>query len=275
MPFPVGAVIGAGAGLASSFINNAAQKKTNKDSQQWNEKMFNLQGERDMRNWTMTNEYNSPQSQMKRLQEAGLNPNLVYGNGSAVNTASEPHASAPASWSPQAPKTDLAGPVNTYFNTQMQGAQLDNLKAQNTVLLEEAMLKKASTRATLANAGLSEFDLGYKTDMRSTSADFQKEQLRGSQIGNSIKNIEAMYSEALQSARWDNLRVDTIQKEANTRNINLSREQIEATIQNIKNDAKLKQLEIDLRKNGISSSDPVYMRIMARYLAEHYGSLLK
>ena len=30
--------------------------------------------------WKMQNEYNSPKAQMQRLQEAGLNPNLIYGD---------------------------------------------------------------------------------------------------------------------------------------------------------------------------------------------------
>lgn len=39
-------------------------------------------------NWRLENLYNSPQMQMERLKAAGLNPNLVYGNG-AVATGGE------------------------------------------------------------------------------------------------------------------------------------------------------------------------------------------
>lgn len=42
---------------------------------------------RNQKAWREANEYNSPRAQMDRLKAAGLNPNLVYGNGSAVNTA--------------------------------------------------------------------------------------------------------------------------------------------------------------------------------------------
>lgn len=53
--------------------------------------------------WDMNNKYNAPVEQMKRLEEAGLNPNLVYGSGSVVgNTSSQP--TAPMM---QAPKFDL------------------------------------------------------------------------------------------------------------------------------------------------------------------------
>ena len=35
--------------------------------------------------WNMQNEYNSPKSQMKRMMEAGLNPNLIYGQMASSN----------------------------------------------------------------------------------------------------------------------------------------------------------------------------------------------
>lgn len=45
--------------------------------------------------WNLTNEYNSPAAQMKRYQDAGLNPNLVY---SQSNEASSPAAAAAPSF---------------------------------------------------------------------------------------------------------------------------------------------------------------------------------
>lgn len=48
--------------------------------------------------WNKQNEYNSPAAQMARLSQAGLNPHLVYGNGTvAGNTGSEmPKYQAPS-----------------------------------------------------------------------------------------------------------------------------------------------------------------------------------
>lgn len=270
-----GAIAGAAAGVGSSLINAGAQRRLNRESQAWNEKMFQIQDERDMRNWTMTNEYNSPQAQMKRLQAAGLNPHLVYGNGSAVNTSSEPHSSAPQSWNPKSPEIDLRSPVSDFFNIEMKTAQTDNLKAQNTVLLEEAMLKKAQTRATLANAGLSEFNLGFKTDSRGLSFEAMKEDVRSKTLGNYRSGIDNMWYEAVKAAQYGNLTQDTLLKAANTANVNLDRSRIQSTINNINNDSELKKLEIDLQKNGMSKTDPAWLRIIARYLNFKYGSLFK
>ena len=45
--------------------------------------------------WNLTNEYNSPAAQMHRYQDAGLNPNLIYGQ---QNTASVPQAASASSF---------------------------------------------------------------------------------------------------------------------------------------------------------------------------------
>lgn len=42
-----------------------------------------LNNQYDLAKWQLENAYNSPLEQMKRFKDAGLNPNLIYGNGSA------------------------------------------------------------------------------------------------------------------------------------------------------------------------------------------------
>lgn len=45
--------------------------------------------------WNMQNAYNSPQSQMERFKAAGLNPHLIYGQGSAGNASQMPSYNPP------------------------------------------------------------------------------------------------------------------------------------------------------------------------------------
>lgn len=69
---------GAIGSVASSIIGGYAQRSENKRAY-----------ERDVAMWNMQNAYNTPAAQMERLKDAGLNPMLVYGNGSVVgNTTS-------------------------------------------------------------------------------------------------------------------------------------------------------------------------------------------
>lgn len=45
--------------------------------------------------WNLQNAYNSPAMQMQRYKEAGLNPNLIYGQGSSGNAQQAPTYQAP------------------------------------------------------------------------------------------------------------------------------------------------------------------------------------
>lgn len=55
----------------------------------------NKQNEFNLEMWNKQNEYNSPQAQMQRFAEAGLNPNLIYSHGSNGNNAQAAQKNAP------------------------------------------------------------------------------------------------------------------------------------------------------------------------------------
>lgn len=62
-----------------------------------NWRMANFQYQKNLEQWYRENEYNAPDEQMRRLRNAGLNPNLVYGTGSVSgNTTTQgPRFQAP------------------------------------------------------------------------------------------------------------------------------------------------------------------------------------
>lgn len=70
-----GAIIAAVAGIVSMIISSEAQKSTNRETAQFQA----LQNEKYL---AQQQEYNSPKAQMARFQAAGLNPHLIYGQGS-------------------------------------------------------------------------------------------------------------------------------------------------------------------------------------------------
>lgn len=81
---PIGSAVTGVFGLAGSALNYHFQNKLIDKQNQFNLDMWNLQ-----------NEYNSPQAQMKRFEEAGLNPALMYSQGSAGNAPNAPIQSVP------------------------------------------------------------------------------------------------------------------------------------------------------------------------------------
>lgn len=79
-------------------------------------------------------DYNSPLQQMDRLKAAGLNPNLVYGNGATATMEGSVSPTAHSDYRPAS--IDAIGAANML-------AQNQNLQKQNDVLTNEARKKAA------------------------------------------------------------------------------------------------------------------------------------
>jgi hypothetical protein len=125
-------IIGAGANTISTISTNNAQRR-------WNEAMYNRQREDALADWARTNQYNSPLAQMQRFKEAGLNPNLIYGQ---TNMAQPVRSTDAKSWNPQAPAFNLGQIVDQYLQAKQAGASIDIMKEQKENL-------KASTEGKL------------------------------------------------------------------------------------------------------------------------------
>lgn len=152
---PLGtAAIGLGSSLISSafgsiFGDNSAKKQF-KYQQQLNREAF----QHDVDMWNRQNAYNTPSAQMERLQAAGLNPNLVYGNGGATNTASSAPTynagSAPDVSSARAAAASLANQgFNTALNFKLQQVQAANLQADTELKQTQGQLNQTNNELAL------------------------------------------------------------------------------------------------------------------------------
>lgn len=92
----VGTLLSAGLPVVGSLISNLFGAGNQANANRANMELAKYQYDRNLEMWNKQNEYNTPSNQMSRLREAGLNPNLVYGNGSVANTTnSVPQYDAP------------------------------------------------------------------------------------------------------------------------------------------------------------------------------------
>ncbi len=98
---PVGGFIG---GTGADYLQSMLDRKHSKDQLEFEmafnaeQAALNRQFQVDM--WNANNQYNSPQSQLQRLMYAGVNPNMMFGNGYNAVGASAPggsQASSPGS----------------------------------------------------------------------------------------------------------------------------------------------------------------------------------
>lgn len=92
----LGALSQLGGSFVSGLVTARGARKQFKNQLQLQQNEF--ENNREM--WNLQNEYNTPSAQIQRLDDAGLNPRLIYGNG----TASTGQASGAPSYSaPNAP----------------------------------------------------------------------------------------------------------------------------------------------------------------------------
>ena len=289
MPFPVDILGGLG-DIAGSLINAHSTARQNQLSRQWSEQQYSKQRADAIEFWNMQNSYNSPQEQMKRFQAAGLNPNLIYGQGNAGNAGSittpdvQPAQFRTPEWGNAVSAVGLHA-MNAIYDLDIKQAQVDNLKAQNDVIRNTALEKLQGMTESQTRVARNSFELQFAKDLRSTSADMKREQLRQLRIQNDLQipryaldaaRTSASVSEA--QARVKTMAEQRLNMEYQRAHTDADRQRIIADTRRIKSniaimqkDNTLKQLDIDLRRQGINPQDPMWARIVGRMLADLLG----
>ena len=117
----------------SDVKNKKAIRRQNAANKELAKYQYDLQLEQ----WNRANEYNSPKMQMQRYQDAGLNPNLIYGNGSS--SAGMAAQSAPSYERPNVEAVPLGMPntLNAVSSMLDQALKVSQIKktAQETANL--------------------------------------------------------------------------------------------------------------------------------------------
>jgi hypothetical protein len=127
-------LIGAVGGLLGGVLGGRQQRKNVRRQLAADKELAAFAHSQDIDMWNRQNQYNRPIEQMKRLEEAGLNPNLVYGSGSAAgNTAGQmpKYQQVRSDYSKVQPYFDPMSIIGAYQNIEQQNAQIDNVKLQN------------------------------------------------------------------------------------------------------------------------------------------------
>ncbi|WNK13148.1 MAG: DNA pilot protein [Microvirus sp.] len=178
---------GLGSALTTGIEAKTAKENTDKTNQA-NRELAEYSYSKDLEMWNRGNVYNSPTAQMERLKTAGLNPNLVYGNGAVGNTAGNlPKYNAPTMNYSYRPPVDPLAMIGAYQNFKIQNAQYDNLKAQNDVIKQEGISKRISNEYLGTSLFRSNVMKGQKIDKDATTLGWL---LRGGEEG-SMNNSNA------------------------------------------------------------------------------------
>lgn len=179
MAFPIAAVIGAGSQIFSSLLNAGSSRAAVNRAYDNTVALYERQRTDALADRAFENEYNSPAAQMQRLKDAGLNPNLIYGNGgsavsSSVNTRS---SSAPSQPVAQPLQLDLGGAVREFMQIQMMDAQTRQTEANINLINSTAKLRVGQAAYTEALNILT----GQKTQTEASK-------MRGIDLENQLKS---------------------------------------------------------------------------------------
>lgn len=148
MPVPIPLLVAGAGALGSafdSFMGSRTARMNTERTIQAQTDQANLAYQRSIEMWHMQNAYNSPAEQMKRFGAAGLNPHLIYGQGSAGNASSPPQYNAPnLQYRYEAPA--YGGAVGAILPTLMSvGTWMQNMR-QSEVQIQQSETNTEKTR---------------------------------------------------------------------------------------------------------------------------------
>jgi len=215
----------------------AVDAARNKRQWRYQQKAMDKQQQLNLETWNMQNAYNTPQAQMQRLQEAGLNPRLIYGQGSSA-----PNMAGPLQ-APEVPTRQATG-ATVPANKLMEYYQIRQMDAQyrNTTMATDLMQKTAA---------LKDLETGLK------NLNLMKETLRS-------KNYEGVVQTEQAMQRWVGLRSEEllINEQKKGRIMDQLGTMRDKQLTGLDLDNTFKQYRNDLAKLGIYSSDHPAMRVL-------------
>lgn len=288
MAFPWAAVAagsqagtGIGVPIMNAFMNKSAARNANNANirnfqledfskkLQWerenaySEKVWDMQNKYNEDAWHKMNAYNAPMQQMERFKEAGLNPNLIYGQQSStpsIATAQFGKNSSAGSSTKNAvtPNYDLSGipasiggAMSTMLNARESGARVNNLEAQNELIKQDAVKRAVEIQGIGTQNEISAIN---RDNLKKFSADMLETQLNKERTETQVL-LNRDQREAIQNS--------TNVAEAAERILSMQSKRITEA-----QERELRQFEINLRQMGINPSDPTWLRALTQFFQQ-------
>lgn len=269
-------LLSAGLGAVGSLIGNIGKaKKDRKAMQKANDQNIAFQRETNLQNkkwadesWDKTNAYNTPAMQMARFKEAGLNPHLIYGQGSEVGQQPATSGKAPeVNVLPSDTTVNEIGQsafnaAQSYVANKLQQTQINNMEKQNSLIDANIVNTNASTANTLANTARTSQQTSQSAQLWTNTVAQAEANLNTSLLSQNKIKADILSSEA--GTRLSNAQIDNVKQSISESGNRIKLMQIEGNNKAI--DTELKKLDVNLKRQGINPQDPAWMRIIGQLL---------
>lgn len=269
MPAWLVPAITAAASLAGNLFNINSTRKTNQAQQDVNSQLYDKQRADALTDWNKQNAYNSPSQQMQRFKEAGLNPNLVYGQMTNAPVVRSAEAKAPDFVAPRLDTQNVGNILGSYYD--IKSKELSLKQQEKAIEIANEDLKYKQRANTLGNSILpfqteaAELkNRKLKEDIQNTILDWTNKKYTSDFIGPRLEQMEQQTENLKTNNEYlkSQLEINKVIKDSKLAEIALTGAKLEG--QNLDN--KVKNLELRLRDLNLSPnliSDIIRMLVSA------------
>lgn len=272
-PSPLSPLASAGISMLGNTVGNFIQQGMSKSAQNQaydlSMKQYERQRSDALADRQFENEYNSPAAQMARLKAAGLNPNLVYGEGvQAAGQSSSARSSQVGHVQPiPTPSNPLSDGINTYLRAKLQDAQIDKI-------IQDTKTSSAQEYFIKAKEGTEAWK--YETEQQRYNSmrldNYLKEQTQGTNIEIRKQQLDKLIADTKFTLNQDerNAASNSMSLQEAMERILVMRQQraksqeemkqIGQQIDNLKQDYRIKMLDEEMSKMGIDKSSPSWLK---------------
>lgn len=244
--------------IISSLISANAAKKGSQRTNRQNKAAATLAFERDKEMFNLANKYNSPIEQMGRYKAAGLNPNLIYGQGNSGNAPNSlPQYNAPHMEGryPVFDVNSIAQGLGQYQDFELKQAQINQMEAQ-TKNVEQRTISEGFSQV-LQQLGINQksFDYEWNQILRPYQGEITRK--KAEQEGVRLNSM----TQALINMRQDNvlqlLREDQMKRGLSQQDLDMEMKRAQILY---------KEFENQWMKAGVTSHDNPVLRMLIRAL---------
>ena len=230
--------------IGNFFTGGASARK----QYQYQSKLMDKQNQQQIDFWKMNNEYNTPFNQRARLEQAGLNPDLMYGGSGNMYQSQMPGAA-----SGSAPNVDygsFSDNLRFAMQAQVMDAQVSKIEQENKLLAEQA-LNQAQQRELWAAQAKEAWVRAEHQGIYNRHADTryflenETRALKNTLLGADVNSYETRLRLDQQRVANDNMRakVQVLQLGLNEKKLKADMEKIRAEVSEIMSRTKVNDVQ--------------------------------
>ena len=252
--------------IGNFFTGGASARK----QYQYQSKLMDKQNQQQIDFWKMNNEYNTPFNQRARLEQAGLNPDLMYGGSGNIGQSQMPSAASPGS-APNVDYGSFSDNLRFAMQARVMDAQVSKIEHENQLLAEQA-LNQAEQRELWAAQAKEAWLRAEHQGIYNRHADtryFLENETRGFKntlLGADVNSYETRLRLDQQRVANDNMRakVQVLQLGLNEKKLKADMEKIRAEVSEIM--SRIRVNDVQQRK---ILADSIETEILNKYYQDN------